>query len=55
MEEIQEIIAEEWKQVDRKFSFKNHFATLYPIRYEDVKNLEEPPVVDAAIMYLQGL
>lgn len=48
MEEIQEI-ANEWKQVDRIFSFKYHFAKQYPFRYKDIKILEEPLVVNAAL------
>lgn len=37
---------------DKRISFKNQFAKLYPFKSEKIKSLEEPPLVDAAIMCL---
>lgn len=52
MEEIQDIIFDEWKNLDKKMMLKNRFTKLYLFKTEKEKVLEEPPVVDAAHMLL---
>lgn len=52
MEELRDLIWDEWGQVENKASLKNNFSKLYPFKKEDVKVLEEPPVVYVALMRL---
>lgn len=50
--ELKEIIEEEWSKTEKKSSMSNKTSRLYPFKSEEVKNLENTPLVDAALMRL---
>lgn len=52
MDEIQDIIREEWKKPEKKPSLHNRLSKLYPLRDKDVESLTTPPLVDASVMRL---
>lgn len=52
IEEVKDVIKEEWEKVDRKVSPVNRFNCMYPFKTEDMHSLETPPLVDAAVMRL---
>lgn len=51
-EEFTELFSEEWKRADKIASSSARIAKLYPFKGSDVKRLEHPPKVDAALMRL---
>lgn len=52
LEELGEIISEEWSKVERKNSLISKVAKMYPFKNEEVKHLESAPLIDAALMRL---
>lgn len=50
--ELKDIIDEQWNKVDKKTSISNKTSRLYPFKAEEVKYLENAPLVDAALMRL---
>lgn len=52
LSELKDIIDEEWSKTDRKSSMVNKTSRLYPFKSEEVKYLENAPLVDAALMRL---
>lgn len=52
LEELGDVIMDEWGKVERKNSMTSKMARLYPFKEEEVKHLEASPLVDAAVMRL---
>ncbi|XP_068103104.1 uncharacterized protein [Hyperolius riggenbachi] len=52
MEEIKDIVLQEWLNPVKKPSLKNRLKKLYPMSEQDAKMFEASPVVDASIMKL---
>lgn len=50
--ELKDVIVEESGKVDRKTSLSIKTSRLYTFKAEDVKHLENAPLVDAALMHL---
>lgn len=46
------IIEDRWRQMEKKSYLRGRLAKMYPFKKEDVKHLEDPHVVDAALMRL---
>lgn len=47
---MKNVIQEEWEKVDKKGSLINRFNKMYPFKSEEMRSLETPPIVDAAVM-----
>lgn len=52
MDKFKSIIKDEWRQPEKNTFFWSRLAKLYPFKKEDVQCLEDPPVVDTALMRL---
>ncbi|XP_068115888.1 uncharacterized protein [Hyperolius riggenbachi] len=50
MEEIKEVILEEWEKTVKKPSLKNKFQKMYPLEDRDEALIQTCPVVDASLM-----
>lgn len=52
IEELDELIKEEWQNPEKKISLSNRLTKLYPLKEPKVCPLVSPPVVDASLMRL---
>lgn len=52
IEELEELIKDEWQKPDKKTSLNNRIAKLYPLREPMVNPLISAPVVDSSLMRL---
>lgn len=52
IDELEELIKEEWQNPEKKFSLSNRLTKLYPLKEPKVSPLLSPPVVDASLMRL---
>lgn len=52
IDELDELIKEEWQNPEKKISLSNRLTKLYPLKEPKVSLLVSPPVVDASLMRL---
>lgn len=52
MEEIKEVVTDEWQKVDRRPMAYNRFLKLYPLAEADAQLFDAVPTVDASVMRL---
>ncbi|XP_068118214.1 polycystin-1-like [Hyperolius riggenbachi] len=52
MDEVNELILDEWSKTDKKAPLLNRMTKLYPLEGNLIPQLETPPTVDAAVMRL---
>ncbi|XP_068136407.1 lamina-associated polypeptide 2-like [Hyperolius riggenbachi] len=52
MDEIADIIKEEWEKLDKKPPLNNRMTKLYPMKPKNTKSLDNPPTVDASVTRL---
>lgn len=52
MDEIKEVVMEEWRKVDKRPVAYNRFQKLYPLAEADAHLFDSVPTVDASVMRL---
>ncbi|XP_068135669.1 lamina-associated polypeptide 2-like [Hyperolius riggenbachi] len=52
MDEVNELVLDEWSKTDKKAPLLNRMTKLYPLEGNLIPQLETPPTVDAAVMRL---
>lgn len=52
IDELEDLIKEEWQRPEKKSSLNNRLQKLYPLKEPKVNPLVSPPVVDASLMRL---